>query len=71
MSDLIDDANYVAEVMRLAALASVPKPRRPSPVCLNCDEPLDERFNFCDIDCRNDYELRIRNRPVTTNDKEE
>lgn len=70
MSDLIDDANYVAEVMRLAALANVPKPKPPSTVCLNCEEPLFKRFNFCDIDCRNDWELRNRHRPATANDDE-
>jgi len=61
MTDLIDDANALAEIHRLAALSKVPKHTRPpSTICLNCDEPLTTRVNFCDIDCRNDWEQRHR-----------
>lgn len=65
MADIIDEANYRAEIARVAAISNVP---RPNPVrsrsCLNCDEPLTDRFNFCDTDCRTDYELRSQRKSV-------
>lgn len=65
MADIIDEANYLAEIARVAAISNVPRPSAlRSTVCLNCDEPLIERFNFCDPDCRTDYELRSRMRSI-------
>ncbi len=61
MADIIDEANQRAEIARLAAISNIPKPlNRKATRCLNCAEPLKKRFNFCDPDCRQDYEMRSR-----------
>lgn len=63
MSDLIDEANHRAEIARLAAISNIPRPTNMrSTKCLNCDEPLKKRYNFCDLDCRSDYELRRKSK---------
>lgn len=59
MADIIDEANQRAEIARLAAISNIPKPlNRKATSCLNCGEALVDRFNFCDLDCREDYEFR-------------
>jgi hypothetical protein len=65
MSDLIDEANHRAEIARLAAISNIPRPSNiRSTKCLNCQEPLKKRYNFCDLDCRSDYELRRKTNPT-------
>lgn len=69
MGDIVDHANDLAYLRLSAALQNIPEPRPPSPICLNCDEPLPKgRFNFCDNACRDDRERYdtavIRNRPA-------
>lgn len=66
MADIIDEANQRAEIARLAAISTIPKPlNKKTTSCLNCSEPLVDRFNFCDLDCREDYELRSKRHRYT------
>ena len=58
MTDDADHASEYEQRMRDAALR-VRKPEpKPCGFCLNCGEPC--RENWCDKDCRDDYELRMR-----------
>ena len=59
MADLIDRANQLAEIDRLIAIQAVPRPSARSAVCLNCGEDLKDRFNFCDVECRDDHERTV------------
>lgn len=56
-ADLADEQTelWLGEALRRARAVKNPPP---SPDCLNCDEPLEGRFNFCDAACRDDWETR-------------
>lgn len=63
MADIVDAASALEELQRNQAIAAARAPAAPkSPVCLNCHEKLKKRFNFCDADCRNDWQARTNNR---------
>ena len=63
MADIVDQASALEDLQRDQALAAARQQSRPpSRICLNCDEPLHDRFNFCDPECRNDYERRAGGR---------
>lgn len=62
MADIIDQASALEDAHRAAALAAARVVQRPkSAVCLNCREPLTDRFNFCDPECRDDWQRRLVN----------
>ena len=60
MSDQIDDAQemeawYRSQSLDARAVAAVPMPFTGQ--CYNCEE-LIEHDNFCDTNCRDDYQIR-------------
>lgn len=61
MSDIIDTANDYAEVLTEAA-RQYRKPEGPKATgfCLNCEEVVAEGKRWCDAQCRDDYERRVR-----------
>ncbi len=59
MSDCVDDANDMCDLMLSATLANRDLSRLPATgSCLNCCESLPDGGRFCDADCRDDYEKR-------------
>lgn len=60
MTDLIDKAAEVEELLRMEALGKQQASVRlvATGCCLNCDEPLQPGALFCDADCTHDYERR-------------
>lgn len=56
MSDLVDEANELTQRRLDSLLRNRPPPPPESKTCLNCGEALHDRVNFCDADCRDDYE---------------
>lgn len=63
MADEIDQANDRAQRDLELALAAAAVHAPPLPAtgwCYNCAEPLDDERRFCDEDCRDDYEHRLR-----------
>ena len=59
--DVVDQASGYTDQMLSAAL-STRKPELPAKGrCYNCDDPL-KTGCFCDADCRDDYEKRVRAR---------
>ena len=67
MSDIVDAAAALEEIQREQALANARRYVPPSSTtCWNCKEHLPpERKNFCDADCRDDWEARRGSRPRT------
>ena len=68
MMDETDKASVSEQVFRDAAISNA---RQIDPIkgvfaCMNCNEPLVERFlchipkRFCDADCRDDHAIRTR-----------
>lgn len=59
MTDQVDDALKFEELRRDIALREqAAKPSMPfKGECYNCEAPIDIGC-FCDVDCRDDYELR-------------
>lgn len=63
MSDEVDVANEQME-MTLASARSRRAPSLPTiGQCYNCEEPL-KMGVFCDGDCRDDYEKRVRGKGI-------
>lgn len=60
--DDFDRASALEEAEREACVARARN--KPGMVacgyCYNCNEPLAQGRLFCDVDCRDDYELRTR-----------
>jgi len=65
MGDWIDEAVALQEQLLEAALANRPRPAPSSSTCLNCLEPLTDRVNYCDTDCRDDHQKRTGSRART------
>lgn len=67
MSDWTDDASAQEELhLQVALQRQLAQSKKheaaleaASGHCLNCDEPLEEG-RFCDADCREDFQRRIR-----------
>lgn len=61
MSDIIDQANDLAEQLTSAYIAHQ-RQKNPSLAytgqCHNCDAPTPDGHNFCDADCRDDWQKR-------------
>ncbi len=57
-SDQVDQANDLAEIERIEAM----KMRKPVPVrtgvCHDCGEPVQHQALFCDVSCRDLWEIR-------------
>lgn len=66
MTDLCGQADRVTATLTNAAISSARNFKRdiePNGRCHNCDEYLDDpRKLFCDMECSEDYEKRLRNR---------
>jgi len=60
--DQLDQAQEFEELRRADALRDQAlKPQMlPKGVCYNCDEPVFNGGCFCDADCRDDYEIRLK-----------
>lgn len=61
MTDIIDMANDLADQLTSAYVAHERKqnPRLPFiGQCYNCDAPTPHGHNFCDADCRDDWQKR-------------
>lgn len=60
----VEQDRLLEEQLR-AARANQEKPLPFTGQCHNCEEGLEDPKRFCDADCRDDYEQRIRfNKPV-------
>ena len=61
MTDIIDLANDLAGQLTAAYVAHErsQNPRLPyTGQCYNCDAPMPDGRNFCDADCRDDWQKR-------------
>ena len=59
--DIYDQATQQEEMMREIAIAAALKPTLTLlliGVCYNCDADLSHNGEFCDADCRDDWQLR-------------
>lgn len=57
----MNDAASEIEAFNLELALRTRKPELPiTGTCYNCDEPIPDA-RFCDADCRDDYEKRVRN----------
>ncbi|AZS56747.1 hypothetical protein C5E18_11750 [Pectobacterium parmentieri] len=63
MPEIIDQANELVELTIQHALANRPPPPVFTGKCRNCGETI-SAGNYCDKDCREDYEKRERNNHV-------
>lgn len=68
MADIFDQASEREQMDRELAIKNALATSRnsvlkPNGSCHNCGEPLEYSHNlFCDSDCGNDYERRLRNK---------
>ena len=63
--DIYDQASQQEELMRDVAIAAALKPKfklKPVGQCYNCLENLSNEGEFCDADCRDDWQRRQGNR---------
>ncbi len=65
MADFTDEASETEELLRTIALNNRVKPLRPLGWCYNCEEKLAAQQLFCDADCGNDYNARVRHNAAT------
>ena len=61
---MADDADRTADRMELEDAIRrrlAPAPALPyTGFCFNCEDPVDEPLKFCDKDCQQDWETRLR-----------
>lgn len=57
----VEQQRLLEENIRAAKATAAP-PLPAKGFCYNCDEPLSEGERFCDKDCRDDHEQRLRSR---------
>lgn len=63
MADEIDRANDIAQVL---LTADIEKAKHKAPVlrftgsCYNCEDAVAFPAHFCGIECRQDYEMRVK-----------
>ena len=60
-SDLIDQANLITQQLTDAYVAHARAQNATLPhtgECYNCGDPTPASVNFCDADCRDDWQLR-------------
>ena len=61
MSDIIDQANDLADQLTTAYIAHERQQNQRlthTGQCYNCDAPTPQGRNFCDADCRDDWQKR-------------
>lgn len=61
--DVIDSANERAEQFTQHSIANAVKVKAlpdPTGLCFNCAAPVAMHDRWCDCDCRNDWELRVK-----------
>lgn len=59
MADIIDAANEHAQLMIETALKNrIPDKPHHYKYCRNCQESTPDGWQFCDVDCRDDFENR-------------
>lgn len=67
MPDLADDADGQIELLLTDSIRRARgRAALPSQTCLNCGEDLSDmrRTNFCDAGCRDDFDIRERQRRI-------
>lgn len=62
MADEIDRANEINERVLQAQLAHREYVPEPTGRCLHCDEKVAPGARFCDVGCRDDWEMERRQR---------
>jgi hypothetical protein len=69
MPDIIDDANATADLFLAAALSirqqSAKVPTHGIGMCLNCGADVEGDRRWCDVDCRNQWDLDNKRRERT------